>query len=149
MFNMELPAPAQAPATMNITQRLHNLQGKTITGHLTTEEMNAFNVLKSGMSGSSLVSDLSSSMTDTLGTQGFNFCGWAHLHPTEIGHLHQCNDSGWLCFTKARNKEERKAVIDAYFVQKLKSTTKISETSYKHFTKYKDQVIHLQYGVLY
>jgi hypothetical protein len=40
VFNMELPAPAQAPATMN-----------------TTEEMNAFNVLKSGMSGSNLISD--------------------------------------------------------------------------------------------
>jgi hypothetical protein len=42
-----------------------------------------------------------------------------HLHPTEITHLHQCNDSGWLRFTKARNKEERKAVIDAYFVHPL------------------------------
>jgi hypothetical protein len=116
---MELPAPAQAPATMNIAQRLHELQGKAIAGHLTTAEMNAFNVLQSGMSGSSLVSDPSSSTTDTLGTRGFNLCGWAHLQQTEITHLHQCNDSGWLQFTKARNKEERKAVIDAYFVQPL------------------------------
>jgi hypothetical protein len=119
VFNMELPAPAQAPATMNIAQRLHELQGKAIAGHLTTEEMNAFNVLKSGMSGSSLASDPSSSPTDTLGTRGFNLCGWAHLHSTEITHLHQCNDSGWLRFSKARNKEERKAVIDTYFVQPL------------------------------
>jgi hypothetical protein len=116
---MELPAPAQEPSTMNIAQRLHDLQGKAIAGHLTTEEMNAFNVLKSGMSGSSLVSDPSSSTTDTLGTRGFNLCGWSHLHPTEITHLHQCNNSGWLRFTKARNKEERIAVIDAYFVQPL------------------------------
>jgi hypothetical protein len=106
VFNMELPAPAQAPATMNIAQRLHDLLGKEVLGHLTTEEMNAFNIPKSGMSGSSLVSDPSSSTTDTLRTRGFNLCGWAHLHPTEIAHLHQCNDSGWLCFTKARNKEE-------------------------------------------
>jgi hypothetical protein len=119
VFNMEMPAPAQAPATMKIAQRLHKLQGKAIAGHLTTEEMNAFNVLKSGMSGSGLASDPSSSPTDTLGTRGFNLCGWAHLYPTEIAHLHQCNDSGWLRFTKARNKEERKAVIDAYFVQPL------------------------------
>jgi hypothetical protein len=42
---MELPAPAQAPATMNIAQRLHELQGKAIAGHLTTEEVNAYNVL--------------------------------------------------------------------------------------------------------
>jgi hypothetical protein len=28
MFDIELPAPAQAPATMNIAQRLHKLQGK-------------------------------------------------------------------------------------------------------------------------
>jgi hypothetical protein len=83
-------------ATMNIAQRLHDLQGKVIARHLSTEEMNAFNVLKSGMSGSSLVSYPSSSTTDTLGTRGFNLCGWAHLHPTEIAHLHQCNDSGWL-----------------------------------------------------
>jgi hypothetical protein len=108
VFNMELPAPAQALATMNIAQRLHELQEKAIAGHLTTEEMNAFNVLKSGMSGSSLVSDPSSSTTDTLGTRGFNLCGWAHLQPTEITHLHQCNESGWLRFTKARNKEEQK-----------------------------------------
>jgi hypothetical protein len=114
---MELPAPAQAPATMNIAQRLHELQGTAITGHLTGEEMNAFVVLKSGMSGSSLASDPSSSTTDTLGTRSFNLCGWAQLHPTEIRHLHQCNDSGWLRFTKARNKEEQKAVIEAYFVQ--------------------------------
>jgi hypothetical protein len=119
VFNMELPAPAQTPATMNIAQQLNELQGTAITGHLTTEELNAFNVLKSGMSGSSLASDPSSSSTDTLGTRGFNLCGWAYLHPTEISHLHQCNDSGWLRFTKARNKEERKAVIDAYFVQPL------------------------------
>jgi hypothetical protein len=72
---MELPAPAQAPATMNIAQRLHELQGKAIAGHLTTEETNAFNVLKSGMSGSGLASDPSSSPTDTLGTRGFNLCG--------------------------------------------------------------------------
>jgi hypothetical protein len=71
------------------------------------------------MSGSGLASDPSSSPTDTLGTRGFNLCGWAHLHPAEITHLHQCNDSGWLCFTKAQNKEERKAVIDTYFVQPL------------------------------
>jgi hypothetical protein len=94
VFNMELPAPAQAPAKMNIAQRLHELQGKAIAGHLTTEEMNAFNVLKSGMSCSSLISDPSSSTTDTLGTRGFNLCGWAHLHLTELTHLHQCNDSG-------------------------------------------------------
>jgi hypothetical protein len=119
VFDIELPAPAQAPATMNIAQRFHKLQGKAIAGHLTTEEMNAFNVLKSGMSGSGLASDPSSSPTDTLGTRGFNLCGWAHLHPAEITHLHQCNDSGWLCFTKAQNKEERKAVIDTYFVQPL------------------------------
>jgi hypothetical protein len=119
VFNMELPAPAQAPATMNIAQWLHKLQGKAIAGNLTTDEMNAFNVLKSAISGSSLASDLSSSLTDTLGTRGFNLCGWAHLHPTEIVHLHQCNDSGWLRFTKAWNKEEPKAVIDAYFVQPL------------------------------
>jgi hypothetical protein len=119
MFNMELPAPARAPASMNISQRLNELQGKAIAGHLTTEEMNAFNVLKSGMSGSSLVSDTSSSATDTLGTRGFNLCGWAHLHLTEITHLHQCNDSGWLCFTKARNKEKRKAVISTYLIQPL------------------------------
>jgi hypothetical protein len=119
VFNMELPAPAQAPATTNIAQWLHELQGEAIAGHLTTEEMNAFNVLKSGMSGSGLASDASSSPTDTLGTRGFNLCGWAHLHQTEIAHLHQCNDSGWLRFTKARNKEERKAVINAYFVQPL------------------------------
>jgi hypothetical protein len=115
VFNMELPAPAQAPATMNIAQPLHELQGKAIVGHLTTEETNASNVLKSGRSGSGLASDPSSSPT----TRGFNLCGWAHLHLTEIAHLHQCNDSGWLRFTKARNKEERKAVIDAYFVQPL------------------------------
>jgi hypothetical protein len=119
VFNMELPAPAQAPATMNIAQRLHNLQGKAIAGHLTTEGMNAFNVLKSGMSGSSLALDPFSSTMDTLGTRGFNLCGWAHLHPTKITHLHQCNDSGWLHFTKARNKEEWKSVIDAYFVLPL------------------------------
>jgi hypothetical protein len=101
VFNMELPAPAQAPATMNIAQRLQEIQGKAITGHLTTEEMNAFNVLKSGMSGSSLASDLSSSPTDTLRTRGFNLCEWAHLYPKEIAHIHQCNDSGWLRFTKA------------------------------------------------
>jgi hypothetical protein len=116
---MELPAPVQVPATMNIAQRLHKLQGKAIAGHLTTEEMNAFNVLKSGMSGSGLASGPSSLPTDTLGTRGFNLCGWAHLHPTKIAHLHQCNDSGWLRFTKARNKEEQKTVIDAYFVQPL------------------------------
>jgi hypothetical protein len=52
------------------------LQGKAIAGNLTTEEMNAFNVLRSGMSGSSLVSDPSLSTTDTLGTRGFNLCGW-------------------------------------------------------------------------
>jgi hypothetical protein len=119
LFNMEIPAPAQAPATMNIAQRFHKLQGKAIAGHLTTEETNAFNVLKSGMSGSSRVSDPSSSTTDTLGTRGFNLCRWAHLHPTELTHLHQCNDRGWLWSTKAQNKEERKAVIDAYFVQPL------------------------------
>jgi hypothetical protein len=119
VFNMELPAPAPAPAIMNIAQLLHELQGKAIAGHLTTEEMNAFNVLKSGLRGSNLVSDPSSSTTDTLGTRGFNLCGWAHLHPTEITHLHQCNGSGWLWFTKVRNKEEQKAVIDAYFVQPL------------------------------
>jgi hypothetical protein len=119
VFNIELPAPAQAPATMNIAQRLQELQGKAIAGHMTTEEMNAFNVLKSDMSGSGPASDPSSSPADTLGTRGFNLCGWAHLHPTEMAHLHQCNDSGWLRFTKARNKEERKAVIDAYFVQPL------------------------------
>jgi hypothetical protein len=130
VFNMELPAPAQAPATMNITERLHELQGKAIAGHLTTEEMNAFNILKSGMSGSSLISDPSSPTTDTLGTRGFNLCGWAHIHPTELTHLHQCNDSGWLQFTKARNKEERKAVIDAYFVQPFdKYSLPNSETS--------------------
>jgi hypothetical protein len=116
---MELPARVQAPATMNIAQRLHKLQGKAIAGHLTTEEMNASNVLKSGMSGSGLASEPSSSPTDTLGTRGFNLCGWANLHPTEIIHLHQCNGSGWLRFTRARNKEERKAVIDAYFIQPL------------------------------
>jgi hypothetical protein len=104
---------------MNIAQRLHKSQGKAIAGHLTTEEMNAFNVLKSGMSGSSLVSDPSLFTTDTLGTRGYNLCGWAHLSLTEITHLHQCNNSSWLCFTKARNKEERKGVIDAYFVQPL------------------------------
>jgi hypothetical protein len=119
VFDMELPAPAQAPAPMNINQRLHELQGKAIAGHLTAEEMNAFNVLKSGMSGSGLASDPSSSPTDTLGTGGFNLYGWAHLYTTEITHLHQCNDSGWLRFTKARNKEEQKAVSDAYFVQPL------------------------------
>jgi hypothetical protein len=119
VFNMELPAPAQALATMNIAQRLNELQGKAIKGHLTAEEMNVFNALKSGMSGSSLASDPSSSTMDTLGTRGFNLCGWAHLIPKEITHLHQCNDSDWLRFTKARNKEERKAVIDAYFVQPL------------------------------
>jgi hypothetical protein len=119
VFDIELLLPAQAPATMNIAQRLHELQGKAITGHLTIEEMNAFNVLKSGMSGSSPASDPSSSLADTLGTRGFNLCGWAHLNPTEIAHLHQCNGSGWLRTTKARNKEERKAVIDAYFVQPL------------------------------
>jgi hypothetical protein len=81
--------------------------------------MNAFNVLKSGMSGSNLISDPSSSTTDTLGTRGFNLCGWAHLHLTDITHLHQFNDSGWLRFTKAGNKDEQKAVIDAYFVQPL------------------------------
>jgi hypothetical protein len=75
VFNMDLPAPAQAPATMNIAKRLNELQGKAITGRLTTEEMNAFNVLKSGMSGSSLISDPSSPTTDTLGTRGFNLCG--------------------------------------------------------------------------
>jgi hypothetical protein len=134
---MELPAPAQAPATMNIAQRLHELQGKAIAGHLTTVEINAFNVHKSGMSGSGLVSDPSSSPADTLGTRGFNLCGWAHLHPTEIAHLHQYNGSGWLRLTKAQNKEERKAVIDAYFVQPLvrktagfdKSSLPNSETS--------------------
>jgi hypothetical protein len=76
-------------------------------------------VLKAGMSGSSLASDPSSSTTDTLRTRGFNLCGWTHLHPTEIAHLHQCKDSGWLRFTKAQNKKEQKAVIDAYFVQLL------------------------------
>jgi hypothetical protein len=50
VFNMELPAPAQVPATMKIAQLLNELQGKAIAGHLTTKEMNAFNVLKSGMS---------------------------------------------------------------------------------------------------
>jgi hypothetical protein len=81
VFDMELPAPAQAPATMNIAQWLHELQGKAIAGHLTTEEMNAFNVLKSGMSGSGLASDPSSTPTDTLGTRGFNLCVWARLGP--------------------------------------------------------------------
>jgi hypothetical protein len=106
VFNIELPTLAKAPATMNITQRLHELQGKAIAGNLTTEEMNAYIVLKSGMSGSSLVSGPSSSTTDTLGTRGFNLCGWAHLHSTKITNLHQCNDSGWLQFTKSWNKEE-------------------------------------------
>jgi hypothetical protein len=99
--------------------------------------MNAFNILKSGMSGSGLASDPSSSPTDKLGTRGFNLCGWAHLHLMEIVNLHQCNDSSWFRFTKARNKEEQKAVIDAYFVQPLvrktagfdKSSLPNSETS--------------------
>jgi hypothetical protein len=108
VFNMKLPAPAQAPATMNIAQQLRELQGKAIAGHLTTEEMNAFNILKSGMSGSSLASDPSSSTTDTLGTRGFNLCGWTHLQLTEITLLHQCNDSGWLRLTKAKKKRNKK-----------------------------------------
>jgi hypothetical protein len=136
---MELPAPAQAPATMNITQRLHKFQGKAIAGHLTTEEMNAFNILKSGMSGSGLASDPSSSPTDALGSRGFNLCGWAHLHPREIAHHHQCNDSGWLRFTKARNKEERKTVIDAHFVQPLvRKTGKFRQIL---TTKFRDLII--------
>ena len=118
-FVMGLPTPEQTPATMDIAQRLHELQGKAIAGHLTTEEMNAFNVLKAGLSNSGPAQAPSATAGDTLGTRGFNLCGWAHLQPAELAQLHKCNDNGWLRFARARNKEERKAVIDAYFVQPL------------------------------
>jgi hypothetical protein len=59
---------------------------QAIAGHLTTEEMNAFNVLKSGMSGSSLISDPSSPTTDTLGTRG-SFYADGHTSTQRNLHL--------------------------------------------------------------
>jgi len=119
-FNLGTPAPAPPPQ-MDIAQRLQDLQGKAIAGHLTTEEMNAFNVLNSGMVGSGSASSPITAVdsANTIGTRGFNVCGWAHLQPSELHHLHECNDSGWLRFTNAKNKEDRKAIVDAYFVQPL------------------------------
>jgi hypothetical protein len=116
---MELPAPAQAPATMNIAERLHEWQGKAIAGHLTREEMNASNVLKSGMSGSGLASDPSSSLTDTLGTRGFNLCGWAHRPPTELHISISATTAAGSISPKHETKKNKKAVTDTYFVEPL------------------------------
>jgi hypothetical protein len=54
-----------------------------------------------------------------LGTRAFNLCGWAHLQPLELKHLHRCNQGGWIHYNKASNKVEKEAVVDAYFVQPL------------------------------
>jgi hypothetical protein len=54
-----------------------------------------------------------------LGTRAFNLCGRAHLQPSELKHLHRCNEAGWIHYNKASNNVEKEAVVDAYFVQPL------------------------------
>jgi hypothetical protein len=54
-----------------------------------------------------------------LGTRAFNLCGWAHLQPSKLKDLHQCNEGGWIHYNKASNRAEKEAVVDAYFVQPL------------------------------
>ena len=112
-----VPQQALPPPQFSAAHRLQELQVKAITGHLTAADMNTFQVLKSTMDISEPTA--APKPKDHLGTRGFNLCGWAHLQPSELNHLHQCNEGGWLHYNRAGNKVEREAVVDAYFVQPL------------------------------
>jgi hypothetical protein len=87
-------------------------------GHLTSADMMAFNVLQATTLNTTPPAPAPKE-TGALGTRAFNLCGWAHLQPSELKHLHQCNEGGWIHYNKASNKAEKEAVVDAYFVQPL------------------------------
>jgi hypothetical protein len=119
-FSFGASAPARAPPR-NVAQRLQELSDKAMTGHLTAEDMNAFNVLQAttAINTAPPLHAPAPKEKGNLGTRAFNLCGWAHLQPSELKHLHRCNEGGWMHYNKASNKVEREAVIDAYFVQPL------------------------------
>ena len=113
-FGASAPAQAQHPS---VQSRIQDLIDKAGRGHLTPADMNTFEILKFATNAES--STTSTKAKDNLGTRAFNLCGWAHLQPQELGHLHRCNDSGWIHYNKASNKGEKESVIDTYFVQPL------------------------------
>jgi hypothetical protein len=89
-------------------------------GHLTSADMMAFNVLQAtALNTTPLAPAPAPKEKGALGTRAFNLCGWAHLQPSELKDLHQCNEGGWIHYNKASNKAEKEAVVDAYFVQPL------------------------------
>jgi hypothetical protein len=87
-------------------------------GHLTSADMMAFNVLQATALNTTPPAPAPKEK-GALGTRAFNLCGWAHLQPLELKHLHQCNKGGWIHYNKASNKAKKEAVVDAYFVQPL------------------------------
>ena len=115
-FSFGASTPSRPPQR-TVAQRLQELSNKAVDGHLTAADMNAFNVLQATTLNTG--PNAAAKQKDNLGTRAFNLCGWAHLQPSELHLLHQCNEGGWLHYNKASNKVEREAVVDAYFVQPL------------------------------
>jgi hypothetical protein len=101
-----------------VAQQLQELSEKAMDGHLTSADMMAFNVLQATALNTAPPVPAPKEK-GALGTRAFNLCGWAHLQPSELKHLHRCNVGGWIHYNKASNKVEKEAVVDAYFVQPL------------------------------
>lgn len=113
-FGASTPASAQ---NRSVASRIQDLIDKAGRGHITPEDMNTFQILKFATTTGN--GTPSQKAKDNMGARAFNLCGWAHLQPHELGHLHQCNDGGWLHYNKASTKGERESIIDTYFVQPL------------------------------
>jgi hypothetical protein len=120
-FSFGASAPARTPARIQhrtVAQRLQELSEKAMDGHLTSADMMAFNVLQATTLNTAPEAPAPKEK-GTLGTRAFNLYGWAHPQPSELKHLHRCNEAGWIHCNKASNKAEKEAVVDAYFVQPL------------------------------
>jgi hypothetical protein len=86
-FSFGASAPARAPARAphwSVAQRLQELSEKAMDGHLTAADMMAFNVIQT----TALNTAPPPPQKGALGTRAFNLCGWAHLQPAELKHLH-------------------------------------------------------------
>jgi hypothetical protein len=90
-FSFGALAPARAPARTQhrtVAQRLQELSEKAIDGHLTSADMMAFNVLQATALNTAPPAPAPKEK-GALGTRAFNLCGWAHLQPSELKHLHR------------------------------------------------------------
>jgi hypothetical protein len=95
-FSFGASAPARAPAQTqhrSVAQHLQELSEKAMDGHLKSADMMALNVLQATALNTAPPAPAPKEK-GALGTRAFNLCGWAHLQPSELKHLHRCNEGG-------------------------------------------------------